>query len=434
MCSTGRHAYAGSAIGTSFFVMNAFNSLTTVVVIADYGYVNGGAGQVTVASVRGLLDKGLNVIFCFGVGPLDSSLPENNPRLTVFDLGLYDLLGDPLRLRAFFQGVWKKEAARKLASLLDRLDPATSVIHLHSWVQSLSVSVIPAICGQRIPLVCTLHDYFSICPNGGLYNYQTRSICKLNPMSFACISTHCDARSFPQKLWRVGRQAVQARLGGMPEQLRHVITVSDFSRALLQPHFNSSTRFYHASNPIDLSALTAIDPSKNKDFLFVGRMNPEKGALFFAQAAEEIGVQASFLGKGPDEDFICAHHPQAKLHGWQHRESALKIMRSARCLVFPSMWYETQGLVVLEAAALGLPAIVADGCAASQAIVDGQTGLLFKQGDKQDLQSKLLQIKQDPELARVLGLAAYERYWSAPYTLSRHTNELLQCYRKILTG
>ena len=413
--------------------MNAMNSLKTVVVVADYGYVNGGAGQVTVASVRGLLDKGLNVIFCFGVGPPDSNLPENDPRLTVFDLGLYDLLGDPLRLRAFFQGMWKKEAASKLESLLYRLDPATTVIHLHSWVQSLSASVVDKISTQRIPLVCTLHDYFSICPNGGLYNYQTRSICKLNPMSFACMSTHCDARSYPQKLWRVGRQAVQSRLGGMPEQLRHVITVSDFSRALLQPHFNNSTRFYHASNPIDLPVQPAIDPSKSEDFLFVGRMNPEKGALFFAQAAEEVGAQASFLGKGPDEDFIRVHHVQAKLLGWQHREVALKIMRNARCLVFPSMWYETQGLVVLEAAALGLPAIVADGCAASQAIVDGQTGLLFKQGDKQDLQSKLVKIEQDPEMARALGRAAYERYWSAPYTLSRHTSELLQCYQQVLT-
>jgi glycosyltransferase involved in cell wall biosynthesis len=108
-------------------------------------------------------------------------------------------------------------------------------------------------------------------------------------------------------------------------------------------------------------------------------------------------------------------------------------MRSVRCLVFPSMWYETQGLVVLEAAALGLPAIVSDGCAASQSIVDGQTGMLFKQGDKQDLQNKLLQMKQDPEMASELGRAAYKRYWSAPYTLARHTSELLQCYQQVLS-
>jgi glycosyltransferase involved in cell wall biosynthesis len=96
------------------------------------------------------------------------------------------------------------------------------------------------------------------------------------------------------------------------------------------------------------------------------------------------------------------------------------------------MWYETQGLVVLEAAALGLPAIVADTCAASQFIVDGKTGLLFRQGDKQDLQKKLLQMNQDSAMARELGRAAYDRYWSAPTTLSRHTAELVQCYQEVL--
>jgi glycosyltransferase involved in cell wall biosynthesis len=407
-------------------------SVKTVVVLADYGYVNGGAGQVTVASVRGLLDMGLNVIFCFGVGPLDQNLPKNDLRLTVNDLGLSDLLGEPLRLRSFFQGIWKPEAARKLEILLDKLDRTTTVIHLHSWVQSLSASVIQKVNAKGFPLVCTLHDYFSICPNGGLYNFQTQSICRLNPMGIACISTHCDVRSYPQKLWRVGRHYVQSKFGGLPEQIRHVIVVSDFSRALVQPYFHSQTNFHNVANPIDIPLQPAIDPSKNEDFLFVGRMNPEKGALFFAQAAEDVDVQASFVGTGSEEEYIRIHHSKARLVGWQPREVVLKHMRSARCLVFPSMLYETQGLSVLEAAALGLPAIVPDGCAASQAIVDGQTGLLFKQGNKKDLHSKLLRLKQNPTMARELGQTAYEKYWSSPCTLTRYTTELVQCYQRML--
>lgn len=406
--------------------------LKTVVVLADYGYVNGGSGQVAVASVRGLLDMGLSVIFCFGVGPIDSSLPINEPRFSVCDLGLYDLLGDPLPLRAFFQGLWKPQAASKLEKLLDTLDPSTTVVHLHSWVQSLSASVIPRVNSRGFLLVCTLHDYFIICPNGGLYNFQTRSICNLYPMSFACMGTHCDVRSYPQKLWRVARQSIQTCFGGLPHHLRNVIVVSNFSLDIVQPYFHTGTRFYSISNPIDLKQRPPIDPSKSEDFLFVGRMNPEKGALFFAQAAEDIGVQVSFVGKGSEEATIRNHHFRARLHGWQPRETALDYMRTARCLVFPSMLYETQGLAVLEAAALGLPAIVPDGCAASQAIIDGQTGLLFKQGDKMDLQNKLLRIKQEPELAGELGRAAYERYWATPCTLTRHVAELARCYQHML--
>jgi len=38
-------------------------------------------------------------------------------------------------------------------------------------------------------------------------------------------------------------------------------------------------------------------------------------------------------------------------------------MKGARALIFPSRWYETAGLTILEAQALGVPCLVSKNCA-----------------------------------------------------------------------
>ena len=100
-------------------------------------------------------------------------------------------------------------------------------------------------------------------------------------------------------------------------------------------------------------------------------------------------------------------------------------------VVLPSRWYETQGLVVLEAAARGVPAIVPDQCAASDFVDDGITGLVFRTGDLVDLEHKLRQLT-DPALAARLGGAAYEKYWQAPATMASHTERLVAVYESML--
>ena len=41
--------------------------------------------------------------------------------------------------------------------------------------------------GRDFRVVVTLHDYFSVCPNGGLFNYVTQKHCLKEPMSISCM-------------------------------------------------------------------------------------------------------------------------------------------------------------------------------------------------------------------------------------------------------
>ncbi len=371
-------------------------------------------------------------MLCYGVGPLDASLNRNAPGLQVCDLGLHDLLGDPSRLHAAFAGIWKPGAARKFGQLLSELDPGSTVVHLHSWVQALTASVVRECERRSFPLVCTLHDYFSACPNGGFYNYQTQSICTLKPMSRPCLREHCDSRSYPQKIWRFGRNVVQSRFGHVPTGIGNYISVSKFSEELLRPYLPRAARFYSVDNPIAIDKGPPAACALSRSFVFVGRLSPEKGGLLFAEAARRACVAASFVGAGGEEGKIRHCNPGATLWGWQGRSGVADIVSRSRCLVFPSVWYETQGLVIQEAAALGIPALVSDGCAGRDSIIDGVTGLLFRQGDPDDLKLKLERLDRDDTYASALGKAAYKHYWDNPRSLDKHVGSLLRCYADVL--
>ena len=103
----------------------------------------------------------------------------------------------------------------------------------------------------------------------------------------------------------------------------------------------------------------------------------------------------------------------------------------ARCLVFPSLWYETYGLVVTEAAARGVPAIVSGISAASERVTDGVEGWHFPAGDV-DVLARLLRQAMDNTAVQRAGQAAYDRFWRDPPTRERHCQELLKIYREVL--
>jgi glycosyltransferase involved in cell wall biosynthesis len=78
----------------------------------------------------------------------------------------------------------------------------------------------------------------------------------------------------------------------------------------------------------------------------------------------------------------------------------------ADALVFPSRQGETWGLVVNEAMACGLPAVVSDlvGCH-EDLIREGESGLVYPCGDAAALAACLARMARDPEASRRMGEA-----------------------------
>lgn len=341
-----------------------------VIVVNDSAAVNGGQAKVAIRSARLLADAGHEVVYFAASGPVDADLRG----IRTVCLDQPDILSDSRRAAAAARGIWNLAAARELRAVCAGSDPRASVIHCHGFAKALSPSIGPVLTHGGVASVFTMHEYFLACPNGGFFDFRRNEICTRSPLGLSCLTTNCDVRHLAHKAWRVARQATLWSAGHLPSGLRDVIYISDLQRRVMQPHLPAGVRLHHVPNPTP-AAGGMVAARENDVFLFVGRLSPEKGCRLFAQAARAAGVRAVFAGDGPERAAIEAIDPAAVVTGWLDSAQVQEWLGRARCLVFPSLWYECQPLVPMEALARGVPVICGSWNAAAEVVTPGMTGL-----------------------------------------------------------
>lgn len=399
-----------------------------IVIVADHAFINGGQAKVAIESALGLAARGHAVTFFAAVGPADPRMARAGIETVL--LGQTDVLLTSSLAKFGVQWLWNTQAAETLGRLLAACDPLESVVHVHSWAKALSPSIGPVLRANKAPIVFTMHEYYVACPNGGFYDYPVSAACTRAPMSTACLTHNCDSRSYARKLMRVGRHALMQHTG-LIDNLAAVVTISQLQRAAMAPHLPPGTRYHDVANPVDAEPLGHKGDMAPGDFIFVGRISAEKGPKVFAEAARLAGRKAVFVGEGPQEAEIRALYPDAEILGWKNPAEVKSLMRAARALVFPSVWYEGQPLTVLESLAMGTPVIVSDICAGREAVRDGVNGLWFKSADPRALADAMTRLSDDAA-ARAMSRTAYDLFWSDPLTLDRHLDRIERVYRGVL--
>lgn len=349
----------------------------SVLIVSDFAHINGGQAKVAIDSARLLADHGLDVTFFGATGAPDPAL--DHPRIQIEALGIANILEEKNRLRAMTQGIWNRETRARLHQTAAAMDPATTVLHCHGYAKALSPSIGPELVTGPLRSVYTMHEYFLACPNGGFYDYQKQEICTRKALGIGCLTANCDVRHPAHKVWRVARQAVTWGPGRIPRDLRDVIYISETQKRAMAPYMNPRTRLHHVPNPVPLPDLPPVVASENNLFLFIGRFNPEKGAAMFAEAARAAGVRAVFIGDGVEEATIREKNPEAEILGWKRPDEVQDWIGKARALVFPSLWYEGQPLVPIEALSLGVPVVCGTWSAAVEQVEDGVNGIHYAQ-------------------------------------------------------
>jgi len=406
-------------------------ALYDLIIVNDFAHLNGGTAMVALNSALALADTGQPVTVFSAVPPIMDKL--NHKNVNVVCTNQFEIAADPNRLRAIRQGLWNRYAARKMSECLDDFNPERTIVHVHGWTKSLSSSVIHEAIRRNFPVVISLHDYFVACPNGGFYNYRKNSICKLKPLSKKCIFSNCDKADYLQKLWRVSRQHIQNRIGRIPFDVKYYISISNFSRRILENYLPDDADIYDVTNPVFTAKEHPPDYKRQSDkFILIGRLTPEKGLFLLAEALRKANCSAVFVGDGECRRELEEKFPEIEIAGWVPHEKVRRYIRSARALVLPSLWYETQGLVVAEAAANGIAAIVPDSSAARDMVIDEKTGLWFKGGDLDSLTKAIIRLK-NPDTAMTMGQNAYNNFWVDPPTIQKHINRLNDVYQTILS-
>jgi glycosyltransferase involved in cell wall biosynthesis len=175
-------------------------------------------------------------------------------------------------------------------------------------------------------------------------------------------------------------------------------------------------------------------PPDARVFLFCGKFIQKKHPLTLLRAAAVARSQGARLhlllvGDGelrPEcERFARSHELPATFAGFLNQSRLPEAYVAADCLVLPSDDGETWGLVVNEAMACGLPALVSDrvGCA-PDLIVPGESGQIFPFGDEHALARALVELSSDRAILEQMGRSA--RKHVSQYSLEALTEGTLQ--------
>ena len=401
----------------------------TIVICFDHASVTGGQAKVAFDSAVGLKQLGHRAIVFAAAGPVSPQLEAAGIETVCLDQS--DLVSNPSKVEAAIQGIWNIAAAKALETLLAALPRDRTIVHVHGWAKALSPAIAGPIRRSGLPAIYTVHEYFQFCPNGGFYNYRQHHVCTLKPLSTACWATNCDSRNYARKIWRNVRLTAAKQIAHLPEVFSDYIAISDFQQDIITPLLPKNVTLHRIDNPVSVPDLGPKTDPASGDFLFVGRLSPEKGAFVFAEAARKAGIIPTFVGDGPIAGDLAARFPEARLLGWHDAAGVQAAMRAARALVFPSLWYEGQPLTVLEAKGLGVPVVVSDACAGREEVEDGVSGRWFKSADADDLAAALGALRDDAVVAG-MSLAAYKAYWADPPTCDKHVERLTRVYDDML--
>lgn len=170
------------------------------------------------------------------------------------------------------------------------------------------------------------------------------------------------------------------------------------------------------------------------------RITYTKGFFFLAQAIKQMAdidnIRFIIMGDGDyKEVFIDMLKKEVKTNkviitGSIKNEEVLEIISESNVFVLPT-FYETFGLVFIEAALLKVPSIGTSIDAVCEVVVNGKTGLLVSPKNTEELVFAMKKLYNDPILTKDMGDNAYKH---ANFLFSRDVieKEIDALYRSLL--
>nr|WP_186807481.1 glycosyltransferase [Microbacterium testaceum] len=327
-----------------------------IALVTDYYLPTLGGVQTAVKSLREALTRvGLEVtVFCPLAQPSDDPSIVALPTSRVFQPDGYPFTWPPRDAATLLR---REFAARRidvvhthsemfaaLAGVRAARELGIPVVHtMHGRVDVYTTSVLP-LPGVTVPLLAALHS---------------------RQISHRGLQVRADSpytATLPaRRMWRL--LLAQSRASD------HVIVPSThFARKLTEQ--GVQTPLSIVSNGLEQSVLDRIgtptrrrlDPGQTLRLLWVGRLSPEKRPAVIADAARSFApdVSVDVYGDGLSRRSIERMGTPLVLHGAVPQQEVLDAMGASHLLVSSSYGFDNQPMVMLEAAASGLPVLFCD--------------------------------------------------------------------------
>jgi glycosyltransferase involved in cell wall biosynthesis len=319
---------------------------------------------------------------------------------------------------------------------LDRIKP--EIIHInHNNLHYFDV--LRAAKGYKI--IQTIHDYGIVCPRTWAINKKGK-ICTIGP-SLKCFISGCTKRKEIVTLpsLKLKNKLIKERINlilAPSKKLKEILKERGFGNVKVLNYF------------IDLTEWKKINKKdvfrkKIKNLLYVGGLTKQKGVHVLIKAISKLPkeilneIHLQIVGKGEfkfelerliKKENLTDH---VQFLGYKSGEELKQLYKEAYALVVPSIWLEQFGLIGLEAMASSTPVIGSNLGGIPEWLKDNQTGRLFKPGDSEDLNQKLLFLINSPKTAELYGKQGREMV-EKNFSKEKHINQLIKIYQNLKNG
>ncbi len=290
---------------------------------------------------------------------------------------------------------------RTVATL--REDFGADVVHAQHRISTLALGYLGDRSGM---LVATVRDYWPLCDTGQLYADGRPCDGCTGVRIGRCIGQRYPVLRYALPILPVMASARRRRQEAL-RRMDAVIAVSRFVAAKLGALLPTA-RLSVVHNIVDVAEVgPAIERLPHA--LFVGKLEPNKGAHLLAQIARSLprGMDLIVAGDGRLLQTLARQGmDNLRLLGWTPKEHVTELMRRCSVLVLPSLWPEPLSRTLLEASAAGLPSVAFPVGGNPEAIVDDLSGYLV--GSADEMAERAARIAVDHGLRRRLSEGAVQ--------------------------
>lgn len=363
-----------------------------------------GAEKVCVLQMRELIRKGHDVALFYACNRPFSDVTAKKTgleKLKCYRVRFLNTRGQVLL------STWKPFVSRKFHQALKECKPDIIVFH-----HLVRLSADLPLVGKKanIPMLYYLHDFYPVCPSYSLLDH-TGNICHGGGL-FKCPACLFYSR-FQNTTLRLFQTMIPAVLAALPFMILRNIFFKKAARSI--NGFISPSGFllhqlerqgfkpaYDMVIPYGSDIKQSIERKKIRPpirFGYLGNVIPKKGIdtlvkAFRGTLAQQLTIRG-FPDKAAVEKFRNRYPDfSADLEIFDDNKDSF--YKNIDVIIVPSIWYENQPMVIIEAFGYGKPVICSDLGGMSEMVKENR-GILFKPGNADDLRAKIEYLNRHPD-------------------------------------
>jgi glycosyltransferase involved in cell wall biosynthesis len=327
--------------------------------------------------------------------------------------------------------IYSTEARRRIRAMIQDFRP--DVAHVRNIYHHLSPSILWELKAQQIPVLYHLNDFKMLCPSYNLVSHGA-----------ACEA--CKGGAFWHELREKCYPGAGARITLMTEAYVHrylgtyrkcvdlFLAPSQFVRDKFIEHGWDGEKFEVLQHFQEIHPVTAA--RSDGPVLYVGRLSEEKGVDDLVRSMQRLPqMRLIVAGEGPQRAQLQELAASLRLANVEFVGQVGKAQRDSliaqsQFTVLPSHAYETLGKTILESYSEGRAVVASDMGSRRELVQEGETGMLYRTGDIDQLAKTIAVMGANPELTARMGDAGRELVRTR-HTPDKHYQKLITLYERL---